>query len=363
MTEVKVSTPNKTYDILFRTGFGDLPKAIGDLNKSYSKLLIISDSNVAPLYADTVKEALSPLGKEVAVATFTAGEASKNYETINGFYQFLIEHQYDRKTLILALGGGITGDMAGFTAATYMRGVDFVQVPTSLLAQVDSSVGGKTGIDFNGYKNIVGAFYQPEFVYINTETLKTLPEVEFACGMGEALKHGMIRDKEYLDYMADNRNAIQSLDHEAIAKVVGRSCEIKANVVSQDEKEHGLRATLNFGHTIGHAVERLMNFELLHGQSIALGMVASVKMAVDKGDLNDEDLSFTENLFTDFKLPIRLGQLTSDKVYEQLFYDKKTKDSIINIVMLDAMGSCYQNRSLTEAEIKVGLNYILGETK
>lgn len=359
MDAIQVNTPNKSYEIIFKDDFVDLPNYIKNLNKNYSKILIISDSNVGPLYGSPVTEALLPLGVEIQSTSFVAGESNKNYETINGFYQCLIENRFDRKTLIIALGGGVTGDMAGFTAATYMRGVDFIQVPTTLLAQVDSSSGGKTGIDFNGYKNIVGAFYQPELVYINTSTLKTLPEVEFACGMGEALKHGFIRDKDYLLFMAGNKEAVQALNHEAISQVIGRSCEIKASVVSEDERENGIRAILNFGHTIGHAIERLMAFKLLHGQSIALGMVASVKIATLIGDLPVDDLVFTETLFTDYGLPVHLSELEVDAVYNQLFYDKKTNHNAINIVMLTRLGDCYQNKTLSEELIKEGLKYIL----
>lgn len=359
MNHVEVNTPGKTYNIVFRESFDDLAQMIVDMKKSYSKVLIISDSNVAPLYVEDVANALLPIGIEIQWTLFAAGEANKNYETINGFYQFLIENRYDRKTLIIALGGGVTGDMAGFTAATYMRGVDFIQVPTTLLAQVDSSSGGKTGIDFNGYKNIVGAFYQPELVYINTSTLKSLPTIEFACGMGEALKHGFIRDKAYLMYMTEQREAVQRMDHEALTYVIGRSCEIKASVVSEDEKEMGIRAILNFGHTIGHAIERLMDFQLLHGQCVALGSMASVTMAAQLGDLEASDVTFTKELLLAYGLPISLDQLEVDDVYEQLFFDKKTKHNRINIVMLKELGSCYQNRSLSEQQIKEGLKSIL----
>ncbi len=275
------------------------------------------------------------------------------------FYEFLISNQFDRKSLLIALGGGVVGDMVGFAAATYMRGVDFVQVPTSLLAQVDSSVGGKTGIDFDGYKNIVGAFYQPEFVYINTSTLQTLSKLEFASGMGEALKHGLIMDKSYYEFMIENASDIQSLNHNALTKLVSRSCEIKAEVVSEDEKEHGLRAILNFGHTIGHAVERLMNFELAHGQCVALGMVASVNIAKNIGHIDDVAVAKAIKGVEAYGLPTSIEGLEIDRVYKELFYDKKTNHSVINIVLLKSIGECYQNKSLSESEIKEGLKVIL----
>lgn len=359
MDSVIVTTPNKSYDIVFESNFNALADKIQQLNKNYSKIAIITDDKVGSLYSDDVKAVLSTLEVEVNVIVFPNGEKNKNYKTINHFYEQLIENQYDRKALLVALGGGVVGDMVGFTAATYMRGVDFVQVPTSLLSQVDSSVGGKTGIDFKGYKNIVGAFYQPELVYVNTATLKTLPPEEFASGMGEALKHGMIQDSAYLEFMINEQALIQKFDHEAVSRLVGRSCEIKAAVVSEDEKEHGLRAILNFGHTIGHAVERLKNFELTHGGCVALGMVASAHIAQGLGHLSDEDVEFIIDAISLYKLPTYTTGLTVEEVYEQLFYDKKTSHSVINIVLLNPLGSCYQNKSLTETEIKEGLKVIL----
>lgn len=359
MDNIHVTTPNKDYDIVFRQSFHDLAGMIEALNKNYSRIMIITDSNVGSLYAEELTEALAGLKLPVMTSVFPAGEAYKHNGTINGFYEKLIENRYDRKTLILALGGGVAGDMAGFTAATYMRGVDFIQIPTTLLAQVDSSIGGKTGIDYNGYKNIVGAFWQPELVYINTSTLKTLPEEEFACGMGEALKHGFIKDGTYLEWMKTNREAVQSLEHEAISELIRRSCHIKAAVVSLDEREQGVRALLNFGHTIGHAIERLKEFSLLHGQCVALGMIASLNLSVRLGDISESVLRDAKQLFLDYGLPVKVTGLTVNQVYDQLFFDKKTRDSVLTIVMIKSVGNSYQNRSLTEKQIKEGLETIL----
>lgn len=359
MESVKVTTPLKTYEIVFEQDYKALSELIGTLDKKYSKIAIITDDKVGPIYAENLMDALSSLKIECLSYEFPNGEVNKNYESINGMYDFLISNRYDRKALLIALGGGVVGDMVGFCAATYMRGIDFIQAPTSLLAQVDSSVGGKTGIDFNGYKNIVGAFYQPELVYVNTQTLKTLDREQFASGMGEALKHGMIMDASYLDRMIEDSEAVKSLDHEAIAKLVGRSCQIKAAVVSEDEKEHGLRAILNFGHTIGHAVERLMDFKLGHGQCVALGMVASSHIAMNLGNLTSEEVSRVVEVIELYELPVTVSGLTVDQVYDELFYDKKTQHNIINIVLLDGLGTCYQNKSLSEDQIKEGLKVIL----
>ena len=201
---------------------------------------------------------------DVCHYVFEAGENSKHLGTISDFYNFFVEEKLDRKSVVVALGGGVVGDMAGFAASTYMRGISFVQVPTTLLAQVDSSVGGKTGVDFNGNKNMIGAFYQPDFVFINSETLKTLPYREVAAGIAEAIKYGYIIDKDFLEYCVENKGSIKSLDNNALIEVIYKCCEAKAYVVSKDEKELGLRAILNFGHTFGHSVETLNNFKLLH---------------------------------------------------------------------------------------------------
>lgn len=359
MDSVKVTTPLKNYEIVFEIDFNNMASRIKAMNKSYSKIAIITDDKVGPLYSASLKNTLKELEVEIFECDFPNGELNKNYKTINTFYDFLISHQFDRKSLLIALGGGVVGDMVGFTAATYMRGVDFIQAPTSLLAQVDSSVGGKTGIDFNGYKNIVGSFYQPELVYINTSTLKTLACEEFASGMGEALKHGFIMNKSYLNQMETRAVAIKNLDHDALSMLIGESCKIKAAVVSEDEKEHGLRAILNFGHTIGHAVERLMNFELAHGQCVALGIIASTYISFNKGQLTQDDVDLIKRIIRLYDLPLTVSGLEINDVYKELFYDKKTNHNVINIVMLDGLGKCYQNKLLTENEIKEGLKIIL----
>lgn len=359
MNGINVDTPHKKYKIIFEETFTNLPNTIQSLNKKYSKIAIITDSNVGPIYTNELKQLLEPLGIEILDFTFPSGEKNKNYKIINTFYEFLINNLFDRQSLLIALGGGVTGDMVGFTAATYMRGIDFVQVPTSLLAQVDSSIGGKTGIDFNGYKNIIGAFYQPELVYINTSTLKTLPKIEFNSGMGELIKHGFIMDSNYLDRIEATQEAVKALEHEALSQLIARSCEIKAEIVSQDEKEQGIRAILNFGHTIGHAIERLMNFTKLHGECVALGMIASSHISYALGDITKEELLRVERIVKLFDLPTTVFGLDSDLVYNELFYDKKTNHNKINIVLLKGLGHCYQNRNLDEKIIKEGLKVIL----
>ena len=254
------------YPIYFEEDFAELCSGLKKENLVGRRVCIVSDSNVFPLYGDKVKKILESVEESVDVFVFEAGEPNKNLDTVQNLYRTLIENKIDRTGFLIALGGGVTGDLTGFAAATYLRGIDFIQIPTTLLAQVDSSVGGKTGVDFQQYKNMVGAFHQPRLVYMNMNTLNTLPETEFICGMGEVLKTGLICDSELFRSVCRQKKQIRGLDSQVLASVIRRCCEIKAGVVERDPKEQGERALLNLGHTIGHAVEKLMDFQLLHGQ-------------------------------------------------------------------------------------------------
>ena len=253
------------YNIVIENDFSKLAENVTKLEISGRKLAVITDSNVGPLYADKVVQCLKETGNNIFVYTFEAGEKNKNLNTVQDVYEFLIKNKFDRKDMLVALGGGVVGDLTGFAAATYLRGIDFIQVPTSLLAQVDSSIGGKTGVDFRAYKNMVGAFHQPRLVYMNLNTLKTLPEDQFSSGMGEVLKSGLIRDARFYEWTINHMSEIQERIYPVLVKMVRKCCEIKAAVVESDPTEQGERALLNLGHTVGHAVEKLKNFELLHG--------------------------------------------------------------------------------------------------
>ena len=206
-------------------------------------------------------------------------------------YEFLIKNHFDRNDILIALGGGVVGDLTGYTAATYMRGIDFIQIPTTLLSQVDSSIGGKTGVDLKSYKNMVGAFHHPKLVYINVKTLNSLPRREFSSGMAEIIKHGLIMDKEYFVWLNNNSNHIKSLDTKILVEMIYGSCFIKKTVVEEDPNEKGLRAILNFGHTIGHAIEKSKKFKLLHGECVSLGMVAALRISFDREQISYEQLS------------------------------------------------------------------------
>lgn len=359
MKILRVDTGRTVYPIYIDDNYDALIKAFEDADLTDRTLCIITDTNVAPHYLDKVESILKGHFPKVCSYIFEAGENSKNIETIMDFYKFFIENHLDRKSVLVALGGGVVGDMCGFAAATYMRGIPFVQMPTTLLAQVDSSVGGKTGIDFMGNKNMVGAFYQPEFVYINTDTLNTLPYREAAAGIAEAVKYGYIIDKDFLDYFMENKEKIKNLNSEAINNVIYLSCKAKADVVGQDEKEQGLRAILNFGHTFGHAIETLSNFTMLHGECVGVGMLSGLYFSAERGMIDKCEIKKCEELLKFFELPVQIEGYSVADIHKQMFNDKKTKNGVINIVALKEIGKAYVDKTASESEIENAVKYII----
>ncbi len=273
---VHIELAERSYDITIGAGLLDHADAWSSLPRAHAAL-IVTNSTVAPLYAKRLQEALASQYACVHTVVLPDGEGYKNWQTLNLIFDALLGHGCDRKTVLFALGGGVVGDMTGFAAASYMRGVPFVQVPTTLLAQVDSSVGGKTAINHPLGKNMIGAFYQPERVVCDLDTLKTLPARELSAGLGEVIKYGPIADMAFLDWIESNLSELQAREPQALAHAVKRSCEIKAWVVGQDERETGLRAILNFGHTFGHAIEAGLGYGAwLHGEAVGCGMVMAV---------------------------------------------------------------------------------------
>lgn len=345
MNSIQVNTSSRSYPIYFESDFSGLKEAINAIGKKYTSYIIITDSNVQPLYANKIIEEINSLQGKSLIVSFNAGEQNKTLATIAGFYEKIIEFSADRKALVIALGGGVTGDMAGFCAATYMRGIDFVQVPTSLLAQVDSSVGGKTGIDFNGYKNVVGAFYQPMFVYINVSTLNTLPSRELYAGMSEVVKHAFIKDKEYYDFLKGHVDQVLNLDLETLKKMIKWSCEIKKSVVDEDEKEAGVRALLNFGHTIGHSIERLKNFELIHGECVSIGMHGALLLSEELGYLTNAEVVDAIDLIKAYHMPLQVTGLDKATLYEEMFHDKKTTNKRLVFALLNKVGDSFLNEN------------------
>lgn len=335
----------------------DLSQQIIDFcrnSKFSSKALIISDTNVAPLYGQQLKNLLSKGGLEAKLAVVPAGEASKSLQRAEELFTQCIEWGMDRKSPVFALGGGVVGDLAGFVAASYMRGVPFVQVPTSLLAQVDSSVGGKVAVNHPLGKNLIGAFYQPKAVFMNLSWLKTLPKREIYTGLGEVIKYGIIYDSEFFQYLADNSQDVLSLDEAAAAHITARSCEIKADVVSQDEKEAGLRAILNFGHTMAHAIEKNTGYTRYnHGEAVAIGMVCAARISHAMGMVAESDVSRIEQMIESLQLPVKAEGCQLDVLYDAIFHDKKTVGGQVKWVLCDgAIGKVSIAKNVSENIVK-----------
>lgn len=347
------------YPIYFEEGFDRLADAICTEGLEGRNLCIVTDTHVEPLYAEEVKRVLTQVASRVSVFVFEAGERNKNLNTVQQLYKALIENQLDRKSLVVALGGGVVGDLSGFGAATYLRGIDFIQIPTTLLSQVDSSVGGKTGVDLDQYKNMVGAFHQPRLVYMNMNTLKSLPPVEFACGMGEVLKTGLICDADFYEYVLANHEAIRALDTAALAKMIRRCCEIKAGVVERDPKEQGERALLNLGHTVGHAVEKLKDFQLLHGQCVAIGLVAAAYISWKRELLTEEEYNRIREGCLLYELPVSAEGLDEAAVLAATKKDKKMEQGQIKFVLMKGIGNSFIDRSVSDEELLEGIREIL----
>lgn len=347
--------------IYFQNSFEQLRDAFASSSIRSKRLCIVGDTNTAPLYADSVKCVLKDIFDEVDIYSFPAGEENKNLETIKNLYSFLLERHYDRKDCLLALGGGVVGDMTGFTAATYLRGITFVQVPTTLLAQVDSSIGGKTGVDFMGYKNMVGAFHLPEFIYTNPVTLKTLSDREFTSGMGEVLKSALLADSSFFEWILDNMDGITEKDDRIILEMVRRTAEIKEAIVARDPKESGERALLNLGHTIGHAIEKNSNFSLPHGMCVGLGLIAAAAISHKRGYLEAEELYEIRDICVMFGLPMFADGIDSAEILRITKSDKKMTRGQIRFILLKEIGKAFIADDVTDEEILYGIDFVNGD--
>ncbi|MCL2461713.1 MAG: 3-dehydroquinate synthase, partial [Defluviitaleaceae bacterium] len=349
------------YEIIIETGFDALVSELARLGFAGRKICIVSDAKIADAYAKPLQDRLSGAlaGSEVSLCVFPGGEESKNLAEIQAMYAFFLEKRLDRKSLVLALGGGVTGDAAGFAAATYMRGLDFVQLPTTLLAQTDAGIGGKVAVDFQNQKNLVGAFYQPRLVYINLDTLKTLPPEHFANGMAEIIKHGLALDAGFAEWLWENRERVAAKDADAIREMLRRSCAIKAGVVSRDAKEAGERELLNFGHTFGHAVESLSGFAMYHGYCVAAGMVAAMRLSMARGYIAEAEFERGRELIAYYGLPTGARGMAAEEVLAQMRLDKKTRDNNIRVILLEKIGKAYVDEGVGDAEMKRAIGYIL----
>ena len=304
------------------------------------RVAVITNATVGPLYADAVERALEACGARHFRIEIPDGEAEKRWETLDRVFGSLLRAQADRRTVIVALGGGVVGDLAGFAAATYQRGVPFIQVPTTLLAQVDSSVGGKTGVNHPLGKNMIGAFHQPLAVIADTATLDTLPDRELAAGLAEVIKYGAIRDLAFFGWLETNIARLRDRDPDALAKAIGRSCEIKAEIVALDEREAGPRALLNLGHTFGHAIETLEGYGAwLHGEAVAAGMVMAARLSARLGRAPESDADRLEALLRRAGLPVEPPGLEVDAWLDAMGRDKKNESGRITLILLDRLGA------------------------
>lgn len=349
------------YEIMLTGNFRQLPEMLKNLGyKQEQKICIVTDSHVSGLYADQVFDALKDMFPNLFLFVFDAGENSKNLDTVSKLYEDLILHHFDRRDLLVALGGGVVGDLTGFAAATYLRGIDFIQIPTTLLSQVDSSIGGKTGVDLLQYKNMVGSFCQPRLVYMNLEVLQSLPKRQLISGIGEILKYGLIKEADYFCWMNDKSYDILNLVPDVMEEMIYRSCLIKKAVVEHDPKEQGERAILNFGHTIGHAIEKLTDFRLCHGECVGLGMTAASFLSWKCNMITQTEFHEIEQSIAGFGLPVHIDGLNASEVLLATKSDKKMVGSKVKFILLDGIGTAYIDDTLTDEQILDGIRYVCG---
>ena len=339
MKTVRVGLGEKSYDILIGYALGE----IGRMLKKYTKgikSLIVTNPTIAEYYLEKAKKSLQEAGFQVFVAQVPDGEEYKSQAEASRLYAKCVEYRLERESIIVGLGGGVIGDLAGYVAATFMRGLPIVQVPTTLLAQVDSSVGGKVAVNLPEGKNLVGAFYQPFLVYIDLAVLKTLPVDEMEVGMAEVIKYGVILDKKFFEYLEKKIGELRELDMEVLERVVARCCQLKAGVVEEDEREKGLRSILNFGHTLGHALEALTDYKKYkHGEAVAIGMVGACRIAEKMGMLKKETRDRIERLIEKAGLPGRIGtELSVDSIVQVLSLDKKVRAGKVRFVLPERIG-------------------------
>ncbi len=368
MHKIKVNLKERGYDILIQKG---LLSGCPDLKSAVSgrKCLVITDSNVGKIYGPGVLSMLKKAGADASMTVFKAGESSKNIDTYAKLLRECCRAGLDRSSVIIALGGGVPGDLAGFVAASYMRGISFIQIPTTLLAMVDSSVGGKTGIDLPEGKNLVGAFWQPSLVLIDPGTLRTLPKREIRCGLAEVVKYGVIMDEKFFSFLEKNLNRINNLDQKTFETIIARCCELKAKVVCADERETtGLRAILNYGHTFGHAVETVTEYgKYAHGEAVSIGMCMAANLAIEcnkfsPGNKFSHELANRQKaLLQAIGLPTSLGKgINPVKIYKAMFKDKKAQQGKLRIVLPVRIGKVSIVKDAAPEDVKRAIELVNG---
>ncbi len=341
MRRVQVSAPGGSYEILIGADLlASLPQLLAPL--APTRLLVVTDSNVAPLYGTVVALALEKLAP-TSIFTLAGGEAGKTMAAVEQVADALVGHRADRRSVVVVVGGGVVGDIAGFAASIYMRGIRFVQVPTTLLAQVDSSVGGKTGVNHPLGKNLIGAFHQPSLVVADAGVLRSLPPRELSAGLAEVLKHGLLADADYFDAVEKDLPRLLACDAQAMAHAVARSCEIKAGVVGRDERESGERALLNLGHTFGHAIEALAGYgHWLHGEAVGCGLCLAADLSQRLGMLERSEVDRVKDAVSRARLPVRIPGLSKRDALQAMAGDKKAEAGSIRFVLLERIGKAIQ---------------------
>lgn len=347
MNTLTVDLGERSYPIFIGKGLLTNPELYTPYI-SGRQVMIVTNTTVAPLYLDKVKQALS--GFQVDEVILPDGECYKDLTTLNLIYDALLEKQHNRTTTLLALGGGVIGDMCGYAAASYQRGVNFIQVPTTLLSQVDSSVGGKTGVNHPLGKNMIGAFHQPKCVIADTDTLNTLPERELSAGIAEVIKYGLICDEPFYHWIRDNIAALMARNSDVLAYAIERSCQNKADVVAQDETESGIRAILNLGHTFGHAIEAHQGYgNWLHGEAVGTGMLQAADLCWRMGDITAEELKTLRELLIEAKLPVAgPADMAVEDYTVRMLVDKKVLDGRIRLVLLKRIGEAYMTSDVSK---------------
>lgn len=348
MYTLKVADKNKYYDIHISKCFDDFFNIFQKYIKLDSKIFIVTDSMVNSIYKNLITDFAARFN--TCVFVFEEGEKNKNYATISQIYNFFINNNADRESIVIAIGGGVVGDLAGFAAATFMRGLRFINIPTTLISQVDSSVGGKVGYNFNNLKNAVGCFYNPEFVYISTHFLKTLNDEQRIDGMGEIIKYGLIKDKALLDFIKANYKDIKGLEEESFLFIIKECLAIKAKIVAEDYRDEGLRNILNFGHTIGHGIEISSNYSVSHGAAVALGILCALKLSEKVFNLPENIYQYILDVYKKLSLPIGYKVDNYSSFLYAIKHDKKNTDNI-NFVLLEDMNKCRIKIPIKEDEI------------
>jgi 3-dehydroquinate synthase len=354
MEKIRVSLADRSYDIFIGT---NILKKIKDNIKSFGlspKIAIVSNPTVFSLYGKTVLSTIKKAGFDALTVIIPDGEVYKDHLWLEHIYKELLTHKLDRASALIALGGGVVGDITGYAASTYMRGISYIQIPTTLLAQVDSSVGGKTGINHKLGKNMIGTFWQPRLVWIDVDTLKTLPKKELVAGIAEVIKYGVIYDEELFHTLETQKDKILKLDRNVLVHIIKRSCEIKADVVSKDERESGLRSILNFGHTIGHAIETATDYKkYLHGEAVALGMCLEARLSQELKFIDKKAVVRIKNLVDSFGLPSTLPtDIDMTRILASMQLDKKAVAGALKFVLPERIGSVRIEKGIKQQTIK-----------